>query len=71
MRIMGEFPIPPESLFKCGKCGSYLVPCPCEPKLKCPECDCRKCPLYPCNMFRPVGEFPIPPVGRIKVRVGE
>ena len=60
MRIFGEHPIP--ILLRCRKCGStYLVICPREPKLKCPECDCRKCPFYPCSMFRPVGEYPIPP----------
>ena len=77
MKVVGEFPIPPESLFRCRKCGSYLVPCPyagasaSQGPFRCPECDCPKCPFYPCRVLRPVGEFPIPPIGKTKVRVDE
>jgi len=72
MKIVGEYPLPPP-LRRCERCGAYLWLCPFRRKnfFVCPDCDCRKCPRFPCPVWRPIGEHPIPPLDRIRVRVVE
>jgi len=46
----------------CKKCGAPLVLCPHDPEhpTKCINCDCKKCPRYPCNAILPTTEIAVP-----------